>query len=221
MDSMYMTAFRVFLALQKVFEILFSTGVFVTNRLVAASRPREFVFFKEYAVPYPAHIVKTVGPGIPSVAWYYNMDTNRLTYDSDDSFKSVPWLSARIQYNGMNLYSLDDFISEVKYSSSGSNAPSPAVLVGAWSLQSGIVLDNKANLELCVITELGEIDVFSPWSFTPINLTQYVALPPSPIPLEPLFVESNGDTRAVASEPFEEQLNNLLPLDEYEMPELN
>jgi len=207
-----MTAFRVFLVLQKVFNALLSGGVFVTNRLVAASRPREFVFFKGYSVAYPAHLVKTVGPGIPSVTWFYNMDTNRLTYDSDDSFESIPWLSARIQYNGMNLYSLDDFISEVKYSSSRRDAPSPSVIVGAWSLQSGIVLDNNANLELCVITELGEIDVFSPWSFTPINATQYHTLP-SITPIDPLFVESNGDIRAVSSEPFQEQMDDLQSLE--------
>lgn len=204
-----MTAFRVFLVLQRFFDVLLSTSTFVATRLIAASRPREFVFFKGYTVAYPAHVVKTVGPGIPSIAWFYNLDMNRLTYESDGPLKSVTWLSARIQYNGMNLYSLDDFISEVKYSSSRNDAPSPAVLVGAWSLQSGIVLDNKANLELCVITEFGEIEIFSPWSFIPINVTQYIALPPVPLPVEPLFVESNGDTRAVSTEPFQEHMDEL------------
>jgi hypothetical protein len=170
MDNFYTTMFHVFLVLKRVYDAVTTTGVFVTTRLITAAHSRDYVFFSGYSTPYLKHMVKAQGPGIPQVTWFYNLDTQCLSR-GEGEVKHLPWLGASIKFNGMNLYSLDDFVSELTYVNSRNEAPSPAVIMGAWSLYSGIVLDNQAGLDLFVITEEGDTDTFSPWSFTPINYT--------------------------------------------------
>ena len=161
----YRSLFRTFLVLKSLFETVISSTTFVTARIVNASYPRKYIFFNGYTTPYLAHTVKTDGPGVPSVAWVYDLDTNVLTHGADEPLQNVPWLSASIKFNGLNLYPLDDFISTVQFATTGETPP-PAILVGAWSLFSGVVLDNTMSFELSVIDENGEEQSFSPWSFT-------------------------------------------------------
>jgi len=219
----YRTLFQLFLYIKSFVEIVVSTGTKVTLRLIDVSRPRKYVFFNGYTTPYLAHQVKTLAPGVPNVTWTYDLDTNVLTRGTEAPLQNIPWLSASISYNGMNLYPLDDFISTVKYATSGSYHPPPAVVVGAWSLYSGIVLDNQLNLDLSVITDEGDVVNFSPWSFditpriphTPVmalsdsqTRTIYSELPPLPslVPLSPLL------SRPIGLEELDE-LNDMPPLD--------
>lgn len=205
MENFYTTMFRILFVLKKVYDALSYSGSFVSTRLINAANSRDYVFFSGYSTPHLAHMVKLRAPGTPEVTWSYNMDTKCLTRGTGE-VKNIPWLAASVQFNGMNLYSLDDFISELKYSSSRNEAPSPAVIIGAWTLYSGIVLDNRANLELFVITDEGVTDTFSPWSFTPINYTSSPMIE-NDIPvnhsMDPLFVWANGDSRGVSNVPLE------------------
>jgi hypothetical protein len=217
--SMYRTLFQLFLYIKSFVEILVTTGTKVTLRLVDASRPRKYVFFNGYATPYPAHQVKTVAPGVPNVTWTYDLDTNVLTRGTETPLQNVPWLSASISYNGMNLYPLDDFVSSVKYATTGAYHPPPAVIVGAWSLYSGIVLDNQLELDLSVITDEGDVVNFSPWSF---ETTPRAPQPPV-MALENFIVESTSGFRTIHTQlpplspvsPLDnlEELDELPPLD--------
>jgi hypothetical protein len=214
--SFYMALFRIYLTLKWVFDSVYSVTVKTTRRALMLTQPQEYVFFSGYTTPYLASTVSTIGPGVPPVSWVYNLETNILSNSTNEPLKNIPWLSASIRFNGLNLYSLDDFISEIKYASE-SDVPCPAVIVGAWSLRTGIVLDNQVELELCIITEEGDEIVLSPWSLVPFTSTSSFTSD-APMPLitnigyEPMFVELREDGRTVTLK--EEELDDMPNLDE-------
>ena len=221
----YRNLFRAFILTKLVLETLFSVTTKVTGRLLTAVRPREYVFFTGYTTPFLSHMVNHVGSGIPSVDWIYNLDTNILRKGSETGTpENIPWLSASIVFNGMNLYSLDDFISEVKFVNSRGEEPSPAIIVGAWMLMTGNVLNNKINLELHVVNQEGTVVVYSPWSevLTTVNKNK--------INTNNLYIESTLFGRTVSTsrpdyvdvsqEILYPPLPSLLPLDDDDMPGL-
>ena len=193
----YMTLFRIYLVVRNFLEVVYSTGVKTARRALLLTYPQEYVFFSGYTTPYLAGTVSVEGPGVPSVSWIYNLETNVLTNGATEPLKSLPWLAASIRYNGLSLYSLDDFVCEVKYASAA-GAPPPAVIVGSWSLRTGIVLDNQVSLELFVITEDGEEKTVSPWSLDPIASTLLLELDTETRTFEPMTVELAGDNRSVS-----------------------
>ena len=202
----------IYLTLKWFFENLYSVTVKTGRRALLLTQPQEYVFFGGYTTPYLASTVSVVGPGVPPVSWVYNLETNILSNSANEPLKNIPWLSASIRFNGLNLYSLDDFISELKYSSE-SDAPCPAVIVGAWSLRTGIVLDNQVELELFIITEEGDEIVLSPWS-----LLSYTSPFKAETPLiknivyEPMVVELKEGGRNITLK--EEELDDMPNLDE-------
>ena len=204
----YMTLFRIYLVIRNFLEVVYSTTVKTARRAIMITYPQEYVFFNGYTTPYLSSTVNLEGPGVPLVGWIYNLETNILANGATEPLKSLPWLAASIRYNGLSLYSLDDFVCDVKYASS-SEAPPPAVIVGSWSLRTGIVLDNQVSLELSVITEDGEEKTVSPWCLDPITSTLMLELDPSiqqERVFEPMTVEMSTDGRSVtmASEQVEE-----------------
>lgn len=200
----YMTLFRIYLVVRNFLEVVYSTSVKTARRALLLTQPQEYVFFNGYTTPYLSSTVSLEGPGVPVVGWIYNLETNTLLHNATEPLKPLPWLAASIRYNGLSLYSLDDFVSEVKYASA-STGPSPAVIVGSWSLRTGIVLDNQVSLELFVITDEGEEKIVSPWSLDPISSTLMLELDtPSAgagagaeVVYETMRVETNGGVRSV------------------------
>jgi len=214
--SFYKSVFEILIFVKNILYVVFSTGTTITLRLFDASRPREYIFLNGYTTPFLSHQVKTTLPGVPEVTWTYNLDTNILTRGDTSPLKNMPWLSGSIRYNGMNLYSLDDFIGTIKYATSREESPPPAVIVGAWSLYTGIVLNNQLNMELSVITDEGEVLVFSPWSFD---------TKPQPAPiarLENLYIESGPFERVVSATPVMSDIEfvNYMTTDLDDMPPL-
>ena len=200
-----MTLFRFYLVVRNFLEVVYSGTIKTARRALLLVQPQEYVFFNGYTTPYMSSTVSLEGPGVPEVAWTYNLETNVLLSNATEPLKSLPWLSASIRYNGLSLYSLDDFVSEVKYASS-SGAPSPAVVVGSWSLRTGVVLDNQVSLELFIITEDGEEKTVSPWSLDPIRSTLMLELnePVVNRTFKPMTVELRGDdNRSVTMLPDE------------------
>ena len=205
----YVRLFRIYLVVRNFLEGLYSVSAKTAQRALLLARPQEYVFFSGYTTPYLAGSVNSMGPGVPSIAWTYNLETNILSNGAVEQTKSLPWLAASIRYNGLSLYSLDDFVCDVKYASI-SGAPSPAVVVGSWSVRTGIVLDNRVSLELFVITEDGEEKTVSPWSLDPILPTlmlemEVPAVAAAATVFEPMKVELNGDTRSVSLGEEEEE----------------
>ncbi len=146
------------------------TGVWVSKKtyfaLTDAFSEESYVFFKGDSTPYHVRHVVQDGPGIASVAWTYNKNTKTFTSSTaapHTHSKSLEWLSASIQYNGLNLYSLDDLIEGTKYVDANAVMPSNDILIAAWSLSSGVVLDKTIDLKLFVIHSDGREEVTSLW----------------------------------------------------------
>lgn len=217
--SFYKTVFEILIFVKNILYVVFSTGTTVTLRLFDASRVREYIFLNGYTTPFLSHQVKTTLPGVPEVTWTYNLDTNILRRDDAAPLKNMPWLSGSIRYNGMKLYCLDDFIGTVKYSNSRDEPPPPAVIVGAWSLYTGIVLNNQLNMELSVITDEGEVLVFSPWSFDRREIS-----PNTPSRFQNLYIEAGPVERIISATPLpvmhDIEFEDYLPNDLDDMPPL-
>lgn len=148
----------------------FTTSVWASKKTYAAITDafseEVYVFFKGDSTPYHSRHVTLDGPGIASVAWTYNKNTK--TFKSSNATtqthaKYLEWLSASIQYNGLNLYSLDDVIEGTHYLDSTGTMPSNDILVAAWSLSSGIVLDKTIDLKLFIIHSDGREETVSLW----------------------------------------------------------
>ena len=133
-QTVYRTLFEIFMVVKTFVSIFLSTSVKVSARLLDASYSREYVFFNGHTTPYLAHKVNVTAPGAPMVTWTYNLDTNILTRGAEAPLQNLHWLSGFISYNGMKLYTLDDFIESVKFSKLV-KAPQPhEVDIGEWSL---------------------------------------------------------------------------------------
>jgi hypothetical protein len=201
---MQLLVFRVFLFVKKVVETLYgagSTAVTVVNRAIQAN---EYVFYDGYSTAFPSYTVKRLGPGIPAVSWTF--DADKLIFYKDETnteYQSLPWLTASIEYNGMNLYSMDDFVSEVRYS--GSDAPSPSILIGGWILKTGNVLDQNLDIAIRVITEDGEEMLVSPWSTEPVDREVQTVFQITGIDYTPAPAPSPVDQAPVTGLPKEEE----------------
>lgn len=157
----------------RTFNILynaFQTGIWATKKTYAAVTDafaeEVFVFFKGDSTPYHVRHIVQDGPGIASIAWSYNKNTKTFTASNAAPHthpKYLEWLSASIQYNGLNLYSLDDVIEGTKYVDTNGVMPSNDILVAAWSLTSGVVLDKTIDLKLFIIHSDSREEVVSLW----------------------------------------------------------
>lgn len=146
------------------------TGVWASKKtytaVTDAFSEETYIFFKGDSTPYHARHVVVDGPGIATVHWTYNKNTKTFkssTASSQTHAKCLEWLSASIQYNGLNLYSLDDVIEGTKYYDSNGTMPSNDILISSWSLTSGIVLDKSIDLKLFMIHSDGREETVSLW----------------------------------------------------------
>ena len=215
------TLLQIVVFLKKVFDILLHVSTVTVKNTYRLTRPNEYIFFEKYSIPFASFDLNMVGPGLPSIEWFYNPDTS-VFYKSIENtqFSRLPWLAASIYFNEMKLYSMDDFIDTVRYDTESSKMPSPAVLVGAWSLKTGILLDRNLDLVLRVITEDGEETEFNPMSFTSINSTRQnfllmsnpvapsvpVAAVPAPVPV-PVLATSIAELYMET----DEEISGLVP----------
>ncbi len=174
---MKLWALRTYLFMKTLVNTIVYVSTTVGTALVVAFQPKEYVFFKGYSTPLLLNNVSLTGPGIPEVTWTYYESSNTLVKGLSNDSVNLPWLSASVRYNGITLYSLDDFVSNMKFS--GETVPPPAVIVGAWSVKSGVYLDRELPLELLVINEEGDEVAF------PIDSFEEEEEAPSPIVPQP------------------------------------
>jgi hypothetical protein len=177
--EMKLWAFRAYLMLRQFAISSWKFGSALSSATYAALQPNDYVFYDGYEVPVQAWKVKSENPGTPKAYWYYNPST-ALFFKTSPTGEThrFPFLSASLCFNGMNLYSLDDFLGEQQYVG---EQPSPVVLVGAWCLVNGIVLDKNLDFKLHIINEMGEEKYYGPWSLDWSNgaLSQNVYTGPS------------------------------------------
>lgn len=135
----------------------------ITMGVVRSLQSKTYVFFKDSNYPYRLQEYSVSGPGVPPVDWYYDADkklfvsSNLYDTNTDAISHHFEWLSAEIQYNGLVLYDISDFIEDARWA--GVGRPSAARILAAWSLHSGIVLQFVEGLTLHTINEDGSESV--------------------------------------------------------------
>lgn len=192
---MKLLALRAYIFVKTLVNTFMYVSTTVGTALIVAFQPKEYVFFKGYTTPLLLNNVSLTGPGIPEVTWTYYEGSNTLVKGLSNESMNLPWLSASVRYNGITLYSLDDFVSNMKFS--GETVPPPAVIVGAWSVKSGVYLDRALPLELLVINEDGDEVAFPIDSFEEGELVEEEA--PSPVVPQPPTEIPSLQTTAVAT----------------------
>ena len=183
---MKLLALRAYIFMKTLVNTFMYVSTTVGTALIVAFQPKEYVFFKGYTTPLLLNNVSLTGPGIPEVTWTYYEGSNTLVKGLSNESMNLPWLSASVRYNGITLYSLDDFVSNMKFS--GETVPPPAVIVGAWSVKSGVYLDRALPLELLVINEDGDEVAFPIDSFEEGEVVEEEA--PSPVVPQPTELPS-------------------------------
>lgn len=192
---MKLLALRAYIFMKTLVNTFMYVSTTVGTALIVAFQPKEYVFFKGYTTPLLLNNVSLTGPGIPEVTWTYYEGSNTLVKGLSNESMNLPWLSASVRYNGITLYSLDDFVSNMKFS--GDTVPPPAVIVGSWSVKSGVYLDRALPLELLVINEDGDEVAFPIDSFEEGELVEEEA--PSPVVPQPPTEIPSLQTTAVAT----------------------
>lgn len=138
--------------------------VATTTRTVSLSVVRSlqtqlYVFFQGSSYPYRAQTTTLAGPGIAPIEWYYNADTKTFlsstVYNSTNEYEThhLEWLAGEIKYNDLVLYDVSDFLQQMRWA--GAERPSAALVMAAWSIHSGIVLNFRDGLILKTINEDG------------------------------------------------------------------
>ena len=154
--------FQTFLFLQLVWTLLSraaSTTQSVSQGVVRSLQTQLYVFFKDSTYPYRAQNTVLAGPGIAPIEWYYNADTkvflSSTLYNSTNEYEThhFEWLSGEVKYNDLTLYDITEFLQQVRWG--GATRPTPAHVLSAWSLHSGIVLNLREGLILKTINEDG------------------------------------------------------------------
>jgi hypothetical protein len=158
---------QAFFWLQMVWQLLNYLGsktIVVTKSVVRGLQPKLFVFFQGSRYPYRLQNYTLAGPGVAPVDWIYDADNkvflSSQVYNSTTDYTThhFPWLSGEIKYNDLVLYDISDFLEDIKWA--GTTRPTPSHVLAAWSLDSGIVLNEKEGLTLHTITEDGsEVNV--------------------------------------------------------------
>ena len=184
--EMKLLALRAYIFMKTLVNTFMYVSTTVGTALIVAFQPKEYVFFKGYTTPLLLNNVSLTGPGIPEVTWTYYEGSNTLVKGLSNESMNLPWLSASVRYNGITLYSLDDFVSNMKFS--GETVPPPAVIVGSWSVKSGVYLDRALPLELLVINEDGDEVAFPIDSFEEGEVVEEEA--PSPVVPQPTELPS-------------------------------
>jgi hypothetical protein len=116
-----------------------------------------YVFFEGSTFPYRLQDHTLAGPGIAPVEWYYDADkklflsSGMYNITSEITSHHFEWLSGQIKYNNLLLHDISEYIQQAKWA--GTRQPSPAHILSAWSLHSGIVLHFTEGIQLHTINQ--------------------------------------------------------------------
>ena len=131
----------------------------VSMSVLRSIQTQMYVFFQGSYYPYRAQTTMLAGPGIAPIEWYYNADTklflSSTVYNSTNDYQThhLEWLAAEVKYNDLVLYDISDYIEQVRWA--GALRPTAALVMTAWSIHSGIVLNFRDGLVLKTINEDG------------------------------------------------------------------
>jgi hypothetical protein len=131
-------------------------------KLIDALKPEYFVFFDQIDMPYPEKLVNVTANLSAEPVWRYSKDTHTFFewgYGCPILPLSLPYLSMEILVNGTVHYDLSEFVSKVKVCCpdfSAASYPCFSSIIGAWMLDSGVVLDPKKTVVVRIIDDTAE-----------------------------------------------------------------
>lgn len=126
-------------------------------------RDNIYVFFQGSSYPYYLDDIQMTSPAIPAVEWYYNAKTHTFIsarlYTNSQQYHThhIPYLAAEVKYNDLLLYDISDFIDSIRWAGEDDEGmPTADLLVSAWTLSSGVVLQRSDAISLSVINTDGD-----------------------------------------------------------------
>lgn len=122
--------------------------------------PLQYVFFENSFHPYPKPDLQLGHPISPPVAWYYTPAQKVFQQPmSTRHWRHLSWLSAQIQHGeDLVVQDITDFVNTLHWI--GEQPPTPELILAAWTLETGIVLNPALPLRITVITEEGTEETF-------------------------------------------------------------
>ena len=136
----------------------------ISKGIYRAIQPDTYIFFSGEAHPYRLSDVCMQGPGVAPIAWNYNARSHTfisgLLFDNAQEYVThhLPFLACEIKYNDLVLYDISDFVEKIRWAGAPSQEhPSPRLILAAWTLESGVVLQHSDSLKLSAINDSGDI----------------------------------------------------------------
>ena len=154
------------------------------TKLVKAFHPENYLFFDTTDTVYPEHLVNLSANVSATPKWVYSKDAAVFRLWGDERLVpvSLQYLSLEIVLDGEVLYDLTDYVEKLKvYTTGHPDAASPSLMdiLTAWSLHSGVVLDNKREFIYRIITDSG--DTIEVRQYEESDLTEDVELETEPV----------------------------------------
>lgn len=131
------------------------------EKCVKAFSPENYLFFDTNTAVYPEHLVDTSANLSATPQWTYSKDTTVFRLWGEEKLVPVtlPYLSLEVLFDDEVQYDVTDYIEKLKvYTADSSDGPFPSLMtvLAAWSLHSGVVLDNNRAIIYRIITDSGE-----------------------------------------------------------------
>lgn len=131
-------------------------------KFLNAFSPENYLFFDINDTVYPEHLVNLSANLSATPVWVYSKDTTAFRLYSERGRLvplSLPYLSLEIVLEGEVQYDITEYIEKLKvYTTDNSDGPFPSLVsvLSAWSLHSGVVLDNNKAIIYRIITDSGD-----------------------------------------------------------------
>jgi hypothetical protein len=140
-----------------------NSAVDMSRKVYRSLMPDTYVFFGSSPFPYRMTDVNTSGPAVAPISWYYDADTQFFLsgrmFETQKPYRAhhLPFLSAVVKYDTLVLYDISDFVESLKWAGDeGEEHPPVSFILAAWTLRSGVVIQNSDLLRLEVIDDNGE-----------------------------------------------------------------
>ena len=166
---------RMFGLISNTIARIFDVCVRFLRSLEEVFSSKEYIFFDFNPAPYLHTSVKETASGSATPLWLYDSDTRIFTqYDIEGSGRGgtmcrLPILSLEIIYKDKIEYDLTEFIDTIRVRSIGDDtksAPSIPHILGAWGLQSGVILDSMRGFEIRLIDEIANTIEMPPFEYS-------------------------------------------------------
>jgi hypothetical protein len=154
---------RIYNTLYTVYDECVTHTVYIWETLVNAYTTKTHVFFEGIATPYLSSAVNVGAPSSAVPLWHYRADTKTFVEWSLQGMthqhaqllqkRELPILSMTVIDGERTLHDLTDFIGPIQvFHSNPEIFPSIAHILAAWSLSSGIVLNQLNTYSATIIT---------------------------------------------------------------------